>query len=373
MWGRNSTRQAEVAEAGLDQPQAAPFEEMSRRLQAALDVIGEGIVICDPDGQVAFRNAAAGRYLTSAPTDALAVQAVTDLTREALAGHTPNRQLDLLSPARRSLSIRAFPIVGVEGVEGAVAVVEDITERLRLESVRRDFVANVSHELKTPTGALALLAETIEGEDDPDVISRLAKRMGSEADRLVRIIDDLLDLSRIEVNETPQTVLVPIDEIVGEAIDSLQALAASLEVTVKVGDTPRGQAVPGDRRDLVSAISNLVDNAIKYSEAGGEVYVEVREVGSAIEVSVTDRGVGIPSRDLERIFERFYRVDRARSRATGGTGLGLSIVRHVAVNHGGSVTVDSKEGEGSTFVLFLPAVPFAASADPTIGGAGDVA
>ncbi len=222
-----------------------PFEDLSMRLQAALDVIGEGIVICDQDGEVAFRNSAAGRYLTSAPADALAVQAVSELTREALAGHSPDRQLDLLSPSRHSLSIRAFPIMGADGVEGAVVVVEDITDRLRLESVRRDFVANVTHELKTPTGALALLAETIEGEDDPEVITRLAQRMGSEADRLVRIIDDLLDLSRIEVNETPQKVLVPVDEIVGEAIDSFQALAGNLEVTVKVGDYPRRPCHPG--------------------------------------------------------------------------------------------------------------------------------
>jgi two-component system sensor histidine kinase SenX3 len=373
MWGRNSTRHSEAAAPDIDDTERTPFEELSRRLQAALDVIGEGIVICDQDGEVAFSNSAAGRYLTSAPTDALAVQAVSELTREALAGHSPDRQLDLLSPARHSLSIRAFPIMGAEGVEGAVVVVEDITDRLRLESVRRDFVANVTHELKTPTGALALLAETIEGEDDPEVISRLAKRMGSEADRLVRIIDDLLDLSRIEVNETPQKVLVPVEEIIGEAIDSLQALATNLEVTVKVGDCRGDLAVPGDRRDLVSAVSNLVDNAIKYSEAGGEVYVELREAGPRVEVSVTDRGVGIPSRDLERIFERFYRVDRARSRATGGTGLGLSIVRHVTANHGGSVTVESKEGEGSTFVLSLPAVTLPASPESTIGGDGDFA
>jgi two-component system, OmpR family, sensor histidine kinase SenX3 len=373
VWGRNSTRQGEPAEPDTAEGERSPFEELSRRLQAALDVIGEGIVICDHDGEVAFRNSAAGRYLTSAPTDALAVQAVSELTREALAGHSPDRQLDLLSPARHSLSIRAFPIMGAEGVEGAVVVVEDITDRLRLESVRRDFVANVTHELKTPTGALALLAETIEGEDDPEVISRLAQRMGSEADRLVRIIDDLLDLSRIEVNETPQKVLVPVEEIIGEAIDSLQDVAGNLEVTVKVGDCRRDLAVPGDRRDLVSAVSNLVDNAIKYSEAGGEVYVELREAGPGIELSVTDRGVGIPGRDLERIFERFYRVDRARSRATGGTGLGLSIVRHVAANHGGSVTVDSKEGEGSTFVLSLPAVTLAAIPEPASGGEGDLA
>jgi two-component system, OmpR family, sensor histidine kinase SenX3 len=363
MWGRSSTRHAEPsAEEVVEAP--SPFEELSKRLRAALDLIGEGIVICDQDGEVAFRNAAAGRYLTSGLNDALAVQAVAELIREARAGRTPERQLDLLSPARRSLAIRAFPIVGTDGVEGAVAVIEDITERLRLESIRRDFVANVSHELKTPTGALTLLAETIDGEEDPQVISRLVQRMGTEADRLVRIIDDLLDLSRIEVNETPQKVLVPLADVIGEAVESLQAVAGSLEVSLKVGSIPHALAIPGDRRDLVSAVSNLVDNAIKYSEPGEVVFVAAEEVSDGVvEVSVTDHGVGIPSRDLERIFERFYRVDRARSRSTGGTGLGLSIVRHVAANHGGSVTVQSKEGEGSTFVLALPAVAFPGGGD----------
>ncbi len=374
MWGRNSARHPEASVEAIVPAPPSPFEELSIRLRAALDLIGEGIVICDQNGEVVFRNAAAGRYLTSGPTDALAVQAVAELTREARAGGTPERQLDLLSPARRSLSIRAFPIVGAEGIEGAVAVVEDISERLRLESIRRDFVANVSHELKTPTGALTLLAETIDGEDDPEVISRLAQRMGTEADRLVRIIDDLLDLSRIEVNETPQKVLVPLADIVGEAIESLQAVADALEVSLKVGGIPRGLAVPGDRRDLISAAANLIDNAIKYSEPGEVVFVAADEVPAGmVEVSVTDHGVGIPSRDLERIFERFYRVDRARSRATGGTGLGLSIVRHVAANHGGSVTVQSKEGEGSTFVLSLPAVALPDGHDATPGGDQSVA
>jgi len=369
MWGRNSKRNAEPSVDAITEASPSPFEELSTRLRAALDLIGEGIVICDQDGEVVFRNAAAGRYLTSGPSDALAVQAVAELTREARVGGTPERQLDLLSPARRSLSIRAFPIVGADGVGGAVAVVEDITERLRLESVRRDFVANVSHELKTPTGALTLLAETIDGEDDPEVISRLAQRMGTEADRLVRIIDDLLDLSRIEVNETPQKVLVPVADIVGEAIEALQAVADSLEVSLKVGSIPFGLAVPGDRRDLISAVSNLIDNAIKYSEPGEAVFVTAGEVSpGVVEVAITDNGVGIPSRDLERIFERFYRVDRARSRSTGGTGLGLSIVRHVAANHGGSVTVQSKEGEGSTFVLALPAVALPGSNELPTGG-----
>ena len=361
---------------GPDGADQSPLQEVASRLEAALDVIGEGIVICDPDGKVAFRNAAAGHLLGSGPGDVLAGQAVVTLIRQALQGQTADQRLDLLSPTRRTLSIRGFPILGNSGVEGAVAVVEDISERLRLEAVRRDFVANVSHELKTPAGALTLLAETIDGEDDPEVVTRLARRMGAEADRLARIIDDLLDLSRIEANETPQQALVPVAVFVGEALDSLKAVADSLEVGLNVEAMPLGLAVPGDRRDLVSAVANLVDNAIKYSEAGGEVRVAARGTGSdgqsagttnnalggasvGVEISVEDDGVGIPARDRERIFERFYRVDRARSRATGGTGLGLSIVRHVAANHGGTVGVHSVEGQGSTFVLRLPAVAVA--------------
>ena len=355
MWNRSPARTPDDPAAG---PQArdASSDLLARRLRSALDGIGEAIIICDADGRTVFRNSAAERLLASRPSDALVGQAVTDVIHEALAGSRPERRLDLISPARRSLSIRAFPAEGPDGSDGAVAVVEDISERLRLEAVRRDFVANVSHELKTPTGALTLLAETIDGESDPATVARLVRRMGGEAERLSRIIDDLLDLSRIEANETPSAVRVPVTEFVSEAVTALQAVAAGLEVTVVTGSLPQGLAVAGDRRDLVSAVANLVDNAVKYSEAGGVVNVNVSSTPGRVAIAVSDRGVGIPTRDMERIFERFYRVDRARSRATGGTGLGLSIVRHVAANHGGAVRVHSVEGEGSTFVLELPAV-----------------
>jgi two-component system sensor histidine kinase SenX3 len=356
MLGRGPRGDGAVAEEHWSDGEAASALGLSRRLAAALDAIGEGIVICDPSGSTVFRNAAADRLLSSRPSDALVVQAVTEVTREALSGLSPEQQLDLISPVRRSLAIRAFPMPIDGRVDGAVAVVEDISERVRLEAIRRDFVANVSHELKTPTGALALLAETIDGESDPEVVARLVRRMGAEADRLNRIIDDLLDLSRIEANEAPNQALVPVAQFVGEATDSLQQVAATMDVTLNVGDLPAGLAVPGERRDLVSAVCNLVDNAIKYSEPGGVVMVAVTVVPSGVAIAVSDTGVGIPARDLERIFERFYRVDRARSRSTGGTGLGLSIVRHVAANHGGTVRVHSIEGEGSTFVLELPAV-----------------
>ena len=361
MWNRVTARAAGGGARAHDQPDAPEAETtdvaapLSARLQSALQGIDDAIVVFDSEHHVVFQNQAADRLLSGRPSEALIAQTVWEVIQLALAGDRPERRLDLISPVRRSMSIRAFPTGGAE-IDGAVAVVEDISERLRLEAVRRDFVANVSHELKTPTGALTLLAETVEDETDPHVIARLVRRMGGEAERLSRIIDDLLDLSRIEANESPSGALVPVRDFVGEAVGSLQAVAAGMEVTLDVGPLPVGPAVAGDRRDLISAVANLVDNAVKYSEAGGTVTVTVDHSDAHVTVTVADRGVGIPSRDLERVFERFYRVDRARSRSTGGTGLGLSIVRHVAANHGGSVRVDSVEGEGSTFVLQLPAV-----------------
>jgi two-component system sensor histidine kinase SenX3 len=335
---------------------------LTSRLEAALEGIGDGILICDENGATVFQNQAAARLL-SQPSDVLVARAVPALIRCALAGGRAERQLDLISPVRRSLHLSAFPI-GPVGLGGAVVVVEDISERQRLDAIRRDFVANVSHELKTPTGALTLLAETLEAETDPAVVARLVRRMGGEAERLSRIIDDLLDLSRIESNEASPAGPVGVADIVSQAVARVRALADGLEVQVEVQAVSEGAVIEGDRRDLVSAVANLVENAVKYSDAGATVSVSAQVVGSDVTISVRDSGVGIPARDLERIFERFYRVDRARSRSTGGTGLGLSIVRHVAANHGGTVSVASVEGEGSTFVLRLPAVPPAVDQDP---------
>ncbi len=376
MWSRVPSRAAggrpqppERDDATGTDPSGA-MASLCLRLQAALDGIEDAIVVCDAEGATVYQNRTAAQLLSGRPTDALAAETVSEVIHQALGGSHPERRLDLISPVRRSLLIRAFP-TGSPAVDGAVAVVEDISERLRLEAVRRDFVANVSHELKTPTGALTLLAETIDGERDPEVVARLARRMGGEADRLGRIIDDLLDLSRIEANEAPRGERVPVSDFVNEAVGSIQAVAAGLGVTLHVGGIPAGVAVSGDRRDLVSAVANLVDNAAKYSEPGGTVTVTVAVEEPDVVISVADTGVGIPTRDLERIFERFYRVDRARSRATGGTGLGLSIVRHVAANHGGTVRVSSVEGEGSVFSLVLPAVAVSDTGRPLYQGATD--
>jgi two-component system sensor histidine kinase SenX3 len=342
-------------------------EATSSRLMAALAHVPEGVVIADRTGTVVYRNAQAARFVGARHGEALAERALGELLSAALTGQSNEELLELFSPPRRTLAIRARPLRDATGAAGAVAIIEDVSERRRLEAIRRDFVANISHELKTPVGALSLVAETLEGEDDPAVVARLSHRMRTEAERLGRIIEDLLDLSRIEAEESPSREPVTVHQVVGEAVDRLRPVADYRAIRLEMGDVPRGLIVHGDHRQLVSAVHNLVDNAIKYSEDGSAVQVTVSCRDDTMELAVADHGIGIPSRDLERVFERFYRVDRARSRDTGGTGLGLSIVRHVASNHGGEVSVESREGEGSTFRLRLPtgAPPPAATTDPS--------
>jgi len=342
-------RAAEDAVARLEES-----ESTGRRLIAALGEVAQGVVMSDRSGNVVYRNTQAAMFVGARHGEALAERALSELLSAAVGGEAREETIELFSPPRRTLTIRATPLVEADAVIGAVAVIDDISERRRLEAIRRDFVANISHELKTPVGALSLVAETLEGEDDPEVVARLSHRMRTEAERLGRIIEDLLDLSRIEAEETPSREPVPVQMVIAEAVERLRPVADHRSIRLEVDEPAYALAVVGDRRQLVSAMHNLLDNAIKYSESGSSVNVVVRHDDDAIEIEVADHGIGIPSRDLERIFERFYRVDRARSRETGGTGLGLAIVRHVASNHGGDVRVISREGAGSTFTLRLP-------------------
>jgi two-component system sensor histidine kinase SenX3 len=274
----------------------------------------------------------------------------------ALTGEESTSTVELFGPPRRVLHVRALPLPA----GGAVVAIDDVSERARLDAVRTDFVANISHELKTPVGALAVLAETMAGEDDVGVIRRLAGKAADEAHRAAAAIDDLLELSRIELAGRAVRERVDASQILVDAVARVAALAEQRGIAVHVveaeADSPP-RAVLGDRRQLVSAIGNLLENAVKYSEPGGEVWLSARVDAGArcLEFEVRDRGIGIPPRDLDRIFERFYRVDRARSRDTGGTGLGLAIVRHVATNHGGDVTVHSVEGDGSSFTMRVAA------------------
>jgi two-component system sensor histidine kinase SenX3 len=334
------------------------------RLQLALAAVAEGVVVCDDQGEVVYRNAQAERDIGGNPSEALAEEAVARLLKGAAEGQEGSESLELYGPPRRTLSISARPLETDWRGIGGVAVIEDVSEKRRLEAVRRDFVANMSHELKTPVGALGLLAETLAEEEDPEIVSRLAGRIQGEAQRVARIMDDLLDLSRIESEETPTREPVPVHLIVAQAAERVRSAAEQRNIRIRIGEPPHHLSLLGDRRQLISALYNLMENAVKYSDEGSVVEVGGRTDGHWVELRVRDRGIGIPAQDLERIFERFYRVDRARGRDTGGTGLGLAIVRHVATNHGGDVTVESREGEGSTFTLRLPTGPPGAAAAP---------
>ncbi len=397
------------------------------RLRRSLDTLPQGVVLCDESGAVVYRNDRAGALMVSRHGDALAAQAVTELLEEAWQDGAAERTIDLYGPPRRTLTVRARQIDDGRRPLGVIAMIEDVSERRRLEEIRRDFVANVSHELKTPMGALGLLAETLESEPDPDVAQRLAARIHTEAFRVSRIIDDLLDLSRIESEEAPPREPILVNLVMAEAVERVRASADQRGIRIDLLEPSPPVAVQGDRRQLVSAMHALIENAVTYSyddsvvtvsgsvqreslvgldgaepdeacepaiagstsaappgelaaaaagSTGGiaspgavatvsttvaadatgahRLELSAREPSDLVRLTVADHGIGIPARDLDRIFERFYRVDHGRSRDTGGTGLGLSIVRHVASNHQGWVDVESREGEGSAFTLTLP-------------------
>ena len=351
-------------DGALDDLERASVSERARRARAtraenrlawALGAIANGVVIFDDRGGIVYRNDPAASFLAARHSDALVEEAITTMATDALQGRPAERELELFGPPRRVLNVRAVPLESATRPSGVLVVVEDTSERRRLENVRRDFVANISHELKTPVGALALLAETLLDEDDPVVAKRLVERLTTEAFRVGNTIDDLLELSRLEVATGLATDEVPVSSFLAAATDRVLPAAEQRAIEIAVEEPPARLAVVGDRRQLVSAVTNLLDNAVKYSEPGSSIDVRARTDGAWVDVTVRDHGIGIPRRDLERIFERFYRVDRARSRETGGTGLGLAIVRHVASNHRGEVRVESREGVGSTFTLRLPA------------------
>ena len=241
------------------------------------------------------------------------------------------------------------------GEEYILLLADDRTEITRTEEIRNDFVANVSHELKTPVGAISLLAEALESSaDDEEAVRRFAQRMHKESARLAALVQDIIELSRLQGASVIQEGRpVDINAVLAEAVDRSQLPAESKNITIVVGGRTDGK-VFGDQDLLVTALRNLIDNAIRYSPANTRVGIGVRSREGLVSISVTDQGEGLSAEDQERVFERFYRVDSARSRHTGGTGLGLSIVKHVASNHGGEVTLWSQPGQGSTFTLRLP-------------------
>ena len=263
------------------------------------------------------------------------------------------------TPGRSGLSVRGHVrLLTEDDRRFAVVYVDDQSEHARMEATRRDFVANVSHELKTPVGAMGVLAEALlASSDDPQTVRRFAEMMVAETNRLANMVGELIELSRLQGAERlPDLEAVDVDTVVAEALSRYKVAADTADIAITT-DAATGYKVLGDQPLLVTAMANLVSNAIAYSPEGSPVSISRRRRGDNIEIAVTDRGIGIAAADQERVFERFFRVDKARSRATGGTGLGLAIVKHVAANHNGSIRLWSQPGTGSTFTLSIPAYP----------------
>jgi two-component system, OmpR family, sensor histidine kinase SenX3 len=262
-----------------------------------------------------------------------------------------------LVPGRAGLTVHGQArLLSEEDRRFAVVFVYDHSEYARMEATRRDFVANVSHELKTPVGAMSVLAEALlSSADDPETVRRFGEKVLVEATRLGNMVSELIELSRLQGAERlPDMGAVEVDSVVAEAISRHKVPADNADIIVRTDD-PSGLRMMGEQALLVTALANLVSNAIAYSPRGSLVSISRRRRGENIEIAVTDRGIGIARKDQERVFERFFRADKARSRATGGTGLGLAIVKHVAANHNGSIGLWSQLGTGSTFTLSIPA------------------
>ncbi len=342
-------RGAGDAGAATSEQGALREHDVHGSLREAVEHLEIGVLITGVSGEVRYRNAASTLF-RGTHIGLLLDGHIATVVEASQRGAANFKIVELQGPPKLWLEISASAVPS----GGAVVTIRDVSERVRTDTMRSDFVTNISHELKTPVGAVAVLAEALIDEADPDVVHRLSDHLVEEAHRAVRTIDDLLKLSEIE-STRPGDQIVDLGAVVQAAIGRGRVVDGGRGVEIASLDGSESLLLRGDERQLVSAVGNLVENAVKYSHAGDVVQVRTRVDGNAVEVMVADQGIGIPTRDLDRVFERFYRVDKARSRETGGTGLGLSIVRHVATNHGGEVLVSSQEGEGSTFVLRLPA------------------
>jgi len=352
--GRRGDRRNPDPSAGTDTTVAPPGLGDSHEGRV-LDVIPLGIVVADENGGIVYRNTTADA-LVDTWVDGVVGRLVAERLVAAAAGESSSEQVRTPGSSSHILQVVARPLQSDDsgaGVVGAVAILEDITERSRQESVRRDFVANVSHELKTPIGALSLLAETLVAETDPDVVGRLSARIETESQRVGSIIEDLLDLSRIEGESPDRVELLDLAGLAAQVVERVLPIAEQRGISIRV-EANSGVHIEASRNQMVSMMRNLVENAVKYSDDGGKVAVSLRSDDGGVRFEVADDGIGVPERDIERVFERFYRVDRARTRETGGTGLGLSIVRNVVLAHGGQVDLSSTEGNGTTVLVRLP-------------------
>jgi signal transduction histidine kinase len=352
--------QALAAQTSLEAIERTSTEERRVR-DTILSSMREGVLLVDRDGRCVFANDALVRHLGGSPAS-LDELFPTEIRRAARrAGYTGAANAVEVETGVPSRWLRASS-QPIDDGGSVLVVVRDVTEARRLDAVRRDFVANASHELKTPAASIRAAAETLLNGalQDPPAAHRFAEQLQRDAMRLSRIVSDLLDLSRLE-GGSDLAERVRLDVIAGDEVERLGDRAKEAGVVIEL-HTDGVPSVPGSGRDLALLVRNLIDNAVRYTPSGGRVDVSVSAEDARVVLQVADTGMGIPQRDLSRVFERFYRVDRARSRETGGTGLGLAIVRHVAENHGGEVTVRSELSAGSTFVVRLP-VGGAARAD----------
>ena len=327
------------------------FQSLARS-SAAVEALPLGVVIMSADGATMWSNAEVDTMFTPQSEDhVLFIDSVDSVLRDALKGNVGQTDLEFGDPVIRTIEVSTIAL----GDGGAVAVVEDVTQRLMIDRVRTDFVANISHELRTPIGAISLMAENLIAEMGESESARLAEIILNEVTRLTETVNDLLDLAKIEFDGLSKRESIQTAQVIDEAVGRLRSAALAKSVMIVVEDNP-DMSVIGDRVQLVSAVGNLIDNAVKYSKQGSIVKIEVTREDGRMLISVADNGPGIAPEHLRRVFERFYRVDDARSRGTGGTGLGLAIVRHIALLHGGDVSVTSEVGVGSTFTLSIPAV-----------------
>ncbi|MDZ7578893.1 MAG: ATP-binding protein [Candidatus Nanopelagicales bacterium] len=336
-------------------PSGTRVRSISPELESVLSVLGGVVIVCDKTASV-VRASPGAAHLRLIRRGRIAFEEIAECAADSLvAGEPVVRAVTVRRPPLRKgwldLRVRAVPL------EGALSLllIDDLTEENRVSAVRRDFIANVSHELKTPVGAVSLLAEALEAAtDDPDAVRHFAKQLQTEAGRLSQLISDVLDLSRVQ-GDDPMSHAddLAVDALVAGAVSYVTAAADAKGIAIVVGGDHDAH-VFGDESQLLAALRNVLANAVAYSDTSTRVAVAVRAGESVVDIDVKDQGIGIPEPELDRIFERFYRVDMARSRATGGTGLGLSIVRNVCRNHGGDVKVWSVANEGSTFTIQLP-------------------
>ena len=348
---RRAEEEARSVQDALERREVAARED--RRVQdLILETMQEGVLLLDAGWRTEFANAALERHLGSRPAALAQIfpLAARETARESAEGRAPRSiEVEVGSPTRW-LRVVTTPA----GDDGSVlVVVTDVTESRRIDAIRRDFVANASHELKTPAASIQAAAETLRdaAADDPEAVARFAAQLERDALRLSRIVMDLLDLSRLETEHDGHGQ-VQLETLVHEEVERAAPMADDAGVALEIAaDAPA--PVTGSARDLALLLRNLIDNGIRYTPEGGSVRVAVSTVGDDAVLTVRDTGIGIPTKDLPRIFERFYRVDRARSRETGGTGLGLAIVKHVAENLGAHVEVESELGVGTTFTVRL--------------------